>query len=390
MLGKTHFQNQNLVLKMGFFVNLYRIEVGKMKGNNEKKVIGHLARQDLNSVRLKKFCGILTIILSTALIIVVTLYFVQTQRFSIQDAEGRYQATFMDVNSKVVNKMKAMKNVEMGETRTLGTLNQGTYKITIRTMTESLLKLDQVGFRVNSILYKYEKRIEESNIELEANKQLMTSLSHDVRTPMTTLIGYLDALDLKLVSSDKEEQYLRLAKEKAYDLKKYIEVLFEWFRINSDEEQLEIKAVDITEETRRIFLDWIPIIEEHRIGYNIEIPEKAIIVEIDEDCYMRAINNIVQNIFTHSKAANISITASEGNGKFRLEIGDDGIGIAKEDLNYIFERLYRCNKGRSGKGNGLGLNISKLLLEKMGGTISAFSEPGKGTVFCIEFSVIQR
>ena len=116
-------------------------------------------------------------------------------------------------------------------------------------------RIDQVGFRVNSILYKYEKRIEESNIELEANKQLMTSLSHDVRTPMTTLIGYLDALDLKLVSSDKEEQYLRLAKEKAYDLKKYIEVLFEWFRINSDEEQLEIKAVDITEETRRIFLD---------------------------------------------------------------------------------------------------------------------------------------
>ncbi len=80
-------------------------------------------------------------------------------------------------------------------------------------------RIDQVGFRVNSILYKYEKRIEESNIELEANKQLMTSLSHDVRTPMTTLIGYLDALDLKLVSSDKEEQYLRLAKEKAYDLK---------------------------------------------------------------------------------------------------------------------------------------------------------------------------
>lgn len=63
-------------------------------------------------------------------------------------------------------------------------------------------------------MYKYEKRIEESNIELEANKQLMTSLSHDVRTPMTTLIGYLDALDLKLVSSDKEEQYLRLAKRK--------------------------------------------------------------------------------------------------------------------------------------------------------------------------------
>lgn len=138
-------------------------------------------------------------------------------------------------------------------------------------------RIDQVGFRVNSILYKYEKRIEESNIELEANKQLMTSLSHDVRTPMTTLIGYLDALDLKLVSSDKEEQYLRLAKEKAYDLKKYIEVLFEWFRINSDEEQLEIKAVDITEETRRIFLDWIPIPSSPISSLNLPFPSDAVI-----------------------------------------------------------------------------------------------------------------
>lgn len=102
-------------------------------------------------------------------------------------------------------------------------------------------------------------------------------------------------------------------------------MLFEWFRINSDEEQLEIKAkpIDITEETRRIF--GLDPVEEHRIGYNIEIPEKAIIVEIDED-YMRAINNIVQNIFTHSKAAKHVNNSIRGNGKFRLEIGDDGIG----------------------------------------------------------------
>lgn len=248
-------------------------------------------------------------------------------------------------------------------------------------------KIDRVGFRLNSILYKYEKEIEESSVILEANKQLLTSLSHDVRTPMTTLIGYLDALDLKLVSSDKEEAYIKLAKRKAYDLKKYIEVLFEWFRLNSDEEQMEIKPVDISEVTRKILLDWVPVLEEHRMKYSIEIPERAINVEIDESCYMRIVNNIIQNTIAHSKAGQIWITAIERYDSFTLRIDDDGIGIAKEDLKYIFERLYKCDKGRSQKGNGLGLNIAQLLAEKMNGKINAVSEPGKGAVFFVTFPI---
>ena len=207
---------------------------------------------------------------------------------------------------------------------------------------------------------------------------------------MTTLIGYLDALDLKLISSDKEEIYIKLAKKKAYDLKKYIEVLFEWFRLNSDEEQLEIKVADITEVTRKILLDWVPVIEEHRIIYCIEIPERAIYVEIDESCYMRIVNNIIQNTLTHSKAGQIWITAIESCDSFILQIRDDGIGIAKEDLKYIFERLYKCDKGRTQKGNGLGLNIAQLLAEKMNGKINATSELGKGTTFSIRFPIHKK
>lgn len=247
--------------------------------------------------------------------------------------------------------------------------------------------LSQIGYKLNSILYKYENQIEELNIALESNKQLMTSLSHDVRTPMTTLIGYLDAINMRLVEGRKKEDYLMQANAKAYDLKNYIDVLFDWFRLNSDEETFYIEVVDIVETTREILKDWIPIWEERKIDYEIDIPETSKKVEIDINCFKRIINNIVQNILVHSKADKIVILTLVSQDEFILKISDNGIGIAEEDLKYIFERLYKCNKGRSEKGNGLGLSIVKMLTEKMQGLVKAESKINQGTVFTIEFPI---
>lgn len=242
-----------------------------------------------------------------------------------------------------------------------------------------------IGFKLNSIVYSYQKQIEELHVTLESNKQLMTSLSHDVRTPMTTLIGYLDAITMKLVEGEKKEEYLKQADAKAYDLKNYIEALFDWFRLNSNDEIYCIEVIDIVEATRDILKDWILIWEERRIEYEIDIPETCIKVEIDINCYHRILNNIIQNIIIHSAADRIVITISAEQDRFKLKISDNGIGIDKEDIKYIFEKLYKCNKGRSDKGNGLGLNIVKLLTEKMQGSVKAESEVNQGTVFIIEF-----
>lgn len=247
--------------------------------------------------------------------------------------------------------------------------------------------LSQMGLRINSILYKYEKQMEELNITLESNKQLMTSLSHDVRTPMTTLIGYLDAVNMKLVKGEKKEEYLRQANEKAYDLGNYIDVLFDWFRLYSDEELFYIETADMVETTRNILKDWVLIWEERMIDYKIDIPETSIKVDIDINCYNRIINNIIQNILDHSKAKRIVVFIAEFREKFILKICDDGIGIAEVDLKYIFERLYKCNKGRTEKGNGLGLNIVKMLTEKMQGSVKVESERNQGTIFTIEFPI---
>lgn len=100
---------------------------------------------------------------------------------------------------------------------------------------------------------------------------------------------------------------------------------------------------------------------------------------------MRILNNLIQNVISHSHADKIEISLSQQNNKLEILVRDNGIGIGKEDLKHIFERLYKCDKGRSEKGSGLGLSIAYQLVEKMQGTITAESEQGKGTVFQVLF-----
>ena len=100
---------------------------------------------------------------------------------------------------------------------------------------------------------------------------------------------------------------------------------------------------------------------------------------------MRIINNLIQNVIAHSHADKIKISLSKKENNMELLLADNGVGIEKEDLKHIFERLYKCDKGRSEKGSGLGLSIVHQLVEKMGGSITVESFPGNGTEFVLRF-----
>ena len=242
-----------------------------------------------------------------------------------------------------------------------------------------------LAYEINEIVVSYESRLSIVRQTEEINRQLMTSLSHDVRTPLTTLIGYLDAAYKGLVTGKDRDDYIEIARRKAHDLKEYIDVLFDWFKLNSDEFALEIQSVEAAELTRNILIDWIPIFEDKQVDYDIDIPEQPVRVRLDTDSYMRIINNLIQNVIAHSHADKIKISLSKQGNNLRLLLADNGVGSEKEDLKHIFERLYRCDKGRSEKGSGLGLSIVHQLVEKMGGNITVESLLGKGTEFMLLF-----
>ena len=246
----------------------------------------------------------------------------------------------------------------------------------------------QICYDINEIAMSSQSRLIQQKQSEQAYKRLMTSLSHDVRTPLTTLIGYLDAAHRGIVTGKDKDDYIETARRKAHDLKEYIDILFDWFKLNSNEFAMDINTVEAAELTRNILIDWIPIFEDRQIDYNIDIPEQPFRVKLDTDGYMRILNNLIQNVISHSHADKIEIFLSKQEKNMQIRLTDNGIGIEKEDLKHIFERLYKCDKGRAEKGSGLGLSIVHQLVEKMNGTITADSVPEKGTKFTLLFPLI--
>lgn len=242
-----------------------------------------------------------------------------------------------------------------------------------------------ICYKMNDIVHEFREQVINLKKAEKTNSQLMTSLSHDVRTPLTTLIGYLDAAQKGIVAGAEREEYIETARLRAHDMKDYVDVLFEWFKLNSNEETFAIREVELAELTRNLLKDWIPIFEDNRLDFDIDIPEKRIKVNLDTDAYARIINNLIQNVVSHSRATHVKIKVSLLTANVMIAVADDGKGISKQDLPHVFERLYKCDTARSEKGSGLGLSIVQQLVEKMGGSISVQSEPYQRTEFIVQF-----
>ena len=266
----------------------------------------------------------------------------------------------------------------------------------------------EIIYKINEIVYLYEEKLTEFRKKENANNQLLTSLSHDIRTPLTSIIGYTDAIkkellkdglnykyDLQSVIENHNslennkiiENYIDIVREKSYSLKEYLDNVFDWFKLNSNEFYLDLKDTEITELSRNIIKSWIVIFEEKDIDFDIEIEEKEIICNLDQNAYARVINNIIQNAVEHSKTKKIQISIKESNRKIFITIKDFGVGIEPDDLEHIFDRLYKCDKARNKVGSGLGLYITKELVEKMNGYINVKSEVGEGTEFEITLEI---
>jgi len=258
---------------------------------------------------------------------------------------------------------------------------------TVRQITAENLKLrvdlPDTKDEIKRLADTFNDMLEKLDKSFTYQQQFIHDISHELRTPLTILKGELE-VTLKKVRSQKEyESTLHSSLEEMNKISRIIENLLMLARFDNKDVFLEIKPLDLNQLIQNI-LDDIKILSGQKgIQMNF-FPEESIILEADESQLRRAILNILDNAIKYTTAnGKVFVSLKKENNAEEIKISDTGIGIAKENLPFIFDRFYRVDKSRNTNGFGLGLSITKSIIEAHRGKIEVESQLNQGTTFII-------
>jgi two-component system OmpR family sensor kinase len=223
-------------------------------------------------------------------------------------------------------------------------------------------------------------------------RELVSNVSHDLRTPLTSLQGYLETLLLKGDELDREEQkqYLETAINHSKRLGKLITELFELSKLESRETEVKAEPFHIGELVQDMVQKNELLAQKKNITLKTAFPEKLPFVLADIALIERAIQNLIDNALRYTKrGSTITIALKPEKSMIAVKVTDEGTGIKEQDIPYIFDRFYRAQKeqGKDSDSTGLGLAITKRIVELHGSSIDVLSELNMGTTFSFRLPV---
>lgn len=240
----------------------------------------------------------------------------------------------------------------------------------------------------NNMLDELEQIKKEKESVLIQNKTLISNLSHDLKSPITTLRGYSELLLQEELTPVQQRDYLVYINQSATDLSELINLLFEQVKFQHTDFNLNLEKRDINNFLRDLCANYYMIFNKRGFEVNIEIDENPHIMEFDYINMKRCFSNILDNCLSHNKLpTNFEISTFIEDNFYFIQFKDDGIGISEENKKRIFEPFFQVDKSRSQNHGGLGLFVTKQIIEKHGGTITLKNEKNYKTIFEIKFKV---
>jgi signal transduction histidine kinase len=213
----------------------------------------------------------------------------------------------------------------------------------------------------------------------------MSNVSHDLRSPMTSIAGFIDGILDGVIPPEQHEYYLRVVSNEVHRLSRLVSSLLDLSRIQAGDRKFTMTRFDVCETAKRILISFEQKIDAKHLEVEFELAEERIYVNADSDAVYQVIYNLCHNaVKFSSEGGRLKIAISRLKGKKVLvEVYNDGQGIAKEDLQHVFDRFYKGDKSRGldKSGAGLGLFISKTIIEAHGERIWVESEYGKNCSF---------
>lgn len=239
-------------------------------------------------------------------------------------------------------------------------------------------KLNEMADNINNIM-ENERKTE------NAKNELITSVAHDLRTPLTSIIGYLDLVSTKKLPPETQIKYIEIAYTKSLRLENLIEDLFTYTKFNFGEVQPVITEVNIVKLINQLLDEFYPIFEEYRLEYSFQSSEETAVINVDGDLLARALANLISNAIKYGKSGGyIHINLQKQEDGVNISITNYGDVIPEADLKKIFQKFYRVESSRSSEtgGSGLGLAIADRIISIHGGSLVAKSD-SNGTIFTV-------
>lgn len=227
--------------------------------------------------------------------------------------------------------------------------------------------------------------------ETERSKnELITSVAHDLRTPLTSITGYLELLRMnKKLEEQTREKYIDIVYNKSKRLENLIYDLFDFTKLNHGKIAIRPGSINIVKLLEQLLDEFYPSFQEHNLEYEYQVEQKDILIEADGELIARLFDNLINNAIKYGADGKlIKVCIQETKEMVKIDVINYGKVIPNNELNHIFKKFYRVEQSRSENtgGTGLGLAIAKNVVDMHNGTIEVTSSL-KGTSFtvCLPF-----
>lgn len=252
-------------------------------------------------------------------------------------------------------------------------------------------QMQRVVESVNSLVDSTINAMEEERRIERSKDELVTNVSHDIRTPLTSVIGYLGLIENKQYNNDEELlQYTHTAFLKANQMKSLVDNLFEYTKVRQAGVTLNIVPLDIGAMLEQIAASYELEANKKGMAIHVDVPAKPLVIEADGEKLARVFNNLVSNALKYGAGGkNIYLKAMLVSKKeLKVTIANDGEPIPQKSLEQVFDRFYRAESSRSREtgGSGLGLAIAQGIVERHHGYIYVTSD-AELTEFIMHFPV---
>jgi signal transduction histidine kinase len=241
--------------------------------------------------------------------------------------------------------------------------------------------IGELASEVNNLIDLHAKAIvEKQSVENEL-KQAVANMSHDLRTPLTSILGYIQLMEDKDTTEEDKNEYLKIAKNRTKRLQTLLNDFFELSVIESVDHDLKLESLKMNSLVEETLINLYDRFNEKQIVPSIEIPKENINIIANESALKRVIENLVTNAIKYSDGG-ISIKLEKLDSEVSLTISNDAKYLTKRDVELFFDRFYTADQTRLGSGTGLGLSIAKSLMSKMNGKLSASLEDNRLYMKC--------